>query len=404
VILSRSPLFVPFFLLALLTAARIPAAAQSDPVADPAQKGSVAVTTERSWQTLGDVPATIQVHSLSHNVDVEATVENLTRVAFHNLLPDNYRVSVAVPGHEPVQMDLNLAAGQSSEVALVLDPDPPGYLILRRATGQEDAVSQPTDLTAANDQEATAASHSSNACQLDEVLHGVTLHLSEFVDNVNRYSATEILEYERLNKHGKLEEKAHRKSNYVATIQETRPGILGVDEYRNGSQGLSLFPGDIAAVGAPALALIFHPFHAKEFSMTCQGIIDWHGHSTWQIQFQQRLDQPATVSAFRVGNDSLPILLKGSAWIDSNNYQILHLETDLLQAIPEMKLNVEHQSLDYGPVQFSGRQVSLWLPQTAEITLEFKGKRFLERHLYSNFQLFSTDTGQKIGKPQTEPN
>ena len=115
------------------------------------------------------------------------------------------------------------------------------------------------------------------------------------------------------------------------------------------------------------------------------------------------MDQPATISGFRVGNKSFPILLKGSAWIDSDNYQILHLETDLLQPIPEMKLYVEHQSLDYGPVIITGRGLTIWLPQTAEITLGFRGKRLMERHIYSDFKLFSIDTGQKIGKPTVAP-
>lgn len=401
-ILRRLPMFLSLLLIALSIAASVVVAAQSNPVEPPVQKGSVAVTMESFGKiTLADFPATIQIHSLSLGVDLEATVENLTRVTFKNLRPDNYQISVAAPGHEPAQMDVTLSAGEHVEVPIVLNSSSPWRLTLGRMIG--DGSLSVSDLNAANEAEVSTAPHSSNACQVEEVLRQVTLRLSEFVENVNRFSATEILEYERLNKRGKLEEKAHGKSNYVATIQETEPGALGVDEYRNGSQGLSIFPGDIAVVGAPALALIFHAYHIKEFNMTCDGITDWHGHSTWQVQFEQRKDQPATISALRLGNHSLPILLKGSAWVDSGNYQILHLETDLLQPIPEMKLDTEHQSIDYGPVIFTGRKITIWLPQTAEITLGFRGKRLMERHIYSDFKLFSIDTGQKIGKPAVAP-
>ena len=39
-------------------------------------------------------------------------------------------------------------------------------------------------------------------------------------------------------------EQKHHKFNYVAEIQETRPGILNMGEYRDGSPGQSGFPGE----------------------------------------------------------------------------------------------------------------------------------------------------------------
>lgn len=240
---------------------------------------------------------------------------------------------------------------------------------------------------------------SSSPCKISGVLPQVTFHIREFVENVNRFTAREVLERARLNHHGKPEEQAHSRSNYVAAIQEIRPGVFEVLEYRRETQGQTSFEGTIRANLAPALALIFHPSHVQEFDMTCEGPADWHGHSTWQVDFQQRMDRPATMSDFVVGKSYFPVLLKGSAWVDCVSYQILHLETDLLQPIPEIKLDMLHQSVDYGPVNFPQRDTTLWLPSVAEITAGFRGKRLLERHTYSEFQLFSIDTKQKIGKP-----
>ena len=243
------------------------------------------------------------------------------------------------------------------------------------------------------------SSASSSPCQINGVLSQVTFHVREFVENVNRFTATEVLERERLDNHGKLQEQAHSRSNYVAAIQEVKPGVYEVLEYRNGSQGLKSFDGNIEANLTPALALIFHPSHVEEFDMTCAGPAEWHGHSTWQVHFQQRMDRPATMSDFIIGESYFPILLKGSAWIDCVSYQILHLETDLLQPIPKIGLDVLHQSVDYGPVSFPQHDTALWLPLGAEVTAKFRGKRLLERHTYSEFQLFSIDTREKIGKP-----
>jgi len=67
------------------------------------------------------------------------------------------------------------------------------------------------------------------------------------------------------------------------------------------------------------------------------------------------------------GGANYPILLKGTAWIDEQNYQIVHLETDILKPVPEVKLTTEHQVLDYGPAQFEQKKLRLWLPLEAEI-------------------------------------
>jgi len=83
--------------------------------------------------------------------------------------------------------------------------------------------------------------------------------------------------------------------------QETRPGILNMGEYRDGSPGQSGFPGELSTVGITALVLIFHPYHVKEFEMTCEGTENWQGREAWKAHFEQRMDQPARMSALRVG-------------------------------------------------------------------------------------------------------
>jgi hypothetical protein len=106
------------------------------------------------------------------------------------------------------------------------------------------------------------------------------------------------------------------------------------------------------------------------------------------------------MSDFRIGTKLFPVLLKGVAWIDAENYQIVHLETDLIEAMPEVKLYSEHQALEYGPVQFEDHKMTMWLPQEAEIDLESAGRHFHHRHLYSKYRIFSVEVGQKIGGPK----
>jgi hypothetical protein len=110
------------------------------------------------------------------------------------------------------------------------------------------------------------------------------------------------------------------------------------------------------------------------------------------------------MSEFRTSKGSYAIGLKGTAWVDATTFQVVHLETDLLNPIPDLFLDFEHQSLDYGPVVFAERNVNLWLPQSVEITVHLGNKHFNARHSYSNYQLFVIDTGQKIAKPKDVSN
>lgn len=237
-------------------------------------------------------------------------------------------------------------------------------------------------------------------CAVENVIPGTSKEVRGFVENVNRISATEVVEQERMNKSGVVIEQKHHKFNYVAEIQESRPGILNMDEYRDGSPGQSGFPGELSTVGITSLVLIFHPYHVKEYEMTCEGSEQWQGRPAWKVRFEQRLDQPARMSALRVGDAVYPILLKGMAWIDEQNFQIVHLEVDILKPVPQVRLTIEHQVLDYGPVQFEQKKLKLWLPLEAEIYLDVNGKRFHHRHTYSDYRVFSVELGLQPGEPK----
>ena len=50
--------------------------------------------------------------------------------------------------------------------------------------------------------------------------------------------------------------------------------------------------------------------------------------------------------------------LKGRAWIAGDNYQVLGLQTDLINPIPEIDLQVEHLDTAYAPVDFRNSSCS----------------------------------------------
>jgi hypothetical protein len=382
------------------------------PLRVPAQPGALASITVLV-QTFGkphaDSPAKIQIHSAVLDSDLSTIVDKPSNAVFPNLPPGPYHVLVSSAGLSPAQLDLALSPGQSAELSLILDHLFP--LILEPRHGEASLAAAVVEFPIPDFNAATLDSFLAldllqprtpppsqfGGCSLDDVLLHVSANAREFVDNVNRITATEILQLERRRGNGKLEDTIHIKANYVANIQLQDSRHFSVDEYRDDHPNQR---GFIEAIGSTTLVLVFHPIHLDEFEITCRGLGIWQGTPAYLLNFKQRPDRPNTMSEFSTQTGTYPVNLKGTAWVDATTFQVVHLETDLLNPIPELLLDFEHQSLDYGPVAFAARHVRLWLPQSVDINVHLSGKQFNARHSYSNYQLFVIDTGQKIAKPK----
>ena len=243
------------------------------------------------------------------------------------------------------------------------------------------------------------------ACAVDDVVKNAGKQLMELVSDVDRFAATESLVHESIGRSGMASSPEKRKFAYVVSIQEVQRGYLNVEEYRNGSGGTSAdFPDGVATNGLPALVLIFHPYNAINFEMTCEGLARWNGGLAWQVHFKQRTDKPNTIKRYRIGADgpSYPVALKGRAWISADNYQIVRLETDLVAPVPQIKLVADHTAIEYGPVRFPKSNVNMWLPQSAEVYYDWKGKRIHRRHSFSEYMLFGVEDKQKITVPKVD--
>jgi len=242
------------------------------------------------------------------------------------------------------------------------------------------------------------------SCALDEVVERAGKRVEEFVKNVDRFTASESLTHESINKWGLAESPETRKFNYVASIEQYRPGFFSVTEYRSGTHGLSDPPDGVETTGMAALALIFHPNNAANFAMSCEGLGRWNGHPTWQVHFRQRADKPNTIRAYKFGQNgpAYPVALRGRAWIAADSYQIVRMEMDLVAPLPEIRLLSDHTIVDYGPVHFRKGNVDMWLPQSAELYCDWKGRRMHRRLSFSHYLLFSVDEKQKISEPKAE--
>jgi tetratricopeptide (TPR) repeat protein len=242
------------------------------------------------------------------------------------------------------------------------------------------------------------------SCAVDDVVKKAGERLTELVSDVDRFTATESFSHESINRLGIPAPPEKRKFNYVVSLQEVQRGYLIAEEYRTAEGGPAAFPDGVETKGLPALVLIFHPYNAGSFEMTCEGLARWNGGLAWQVHFKQRPDKPNRMKSYRIGAEgpSYHVSLKGRAWISADNYQIVRLETDLISPIPQIRLLADHAAIEYGPVRFEKGNVSMWLPQSADVYYDWKGRRVHRRHSFSNYLLFGVEDKQKITVPKAD--
>lgn len=239
----------------------------------------------------------------------------------------------------------------------------------------------------------------SATCALDKVLSEAGKKAQELISVLPQFTATEHMEHFEADREGNWSKPKIVDFNYLVEMKKIRDGSLVMEELRDGRLSLDKFPARLATLGLPAVAMVFHPFYVDGYSMKCEGLGTWDGRPAWQIRFQQRPDKYPRLRGYRVKDNSYALKLKGRAWIDAQTYEVLHIDTDLMEPIPAILLMREHLSVDYRPVHFKKENEDLWLQQSAEVYMDFKGHHYRRKHTFTNFMLFSVDVDQKDTVP-----
>ena len=237
-------------------------------------------------------------------------------------------------------------------------------------------------------------------CPLAQVLKGASDRTLDLIDSMRRFSASEIVEHIEFDRNGNRRNSSTDTANYVVEIEAGSSGYPRIDEYRagGGTQHASFVD-----LGTAAFALIFHPSHIGNFDFQCEGMTELRGQLAWQVHFVEGADPNKSFAAMRIGRSIQLTRFKGRAWISAETYNVLQIETDLVNPVKEIKLQREHRVIRYAPVEFPSRHIQLWLPESSSLYLAYQGGRSYERiHTLSDFQLFSVDSAQAEKAPASK--
>ena len=335
---------------------------------------------------------------------------------FSGMPPGKYIVETSAPGYLTVRRSMQIEAGHRQRILYVVMKARP---VAQGAEKKQAETTTTAILPAGGNTFVAAAKPAVNGardfwmvheleqnvpsvdasveCPTQQVLKGVGARMTEFVSNLEKFTATEELEHHRMDAKGEPEK---RHFDYVVTVSPNDWGTFTLSEFRNGSTDIAQFPAGVATLGLPALALLFHPVLAQDFQFTCEGLGRSDGKAAWQVHFVQRTDRPVRIRSYRVGSRSFTVGLEGRAWIDPGNYQVERLEAELAKPIEEIGLTNEHTTIKYLPVEFHSQKLQIWLPQEAATYVERKGHRYYRRLVYTDFRLFNVDTAQNIETPR----
>ena len=68
--------------------------------------------------------------------------------------------------------------------------------------------------------------------------------------------------------------------------------------------------------------------------------------------------------------------------------------------MPQVAVHEWYIVIDYAPVQFQSQNVRMLLPQSVDAYCDFGDHRAISYHTFTNFLLFSVQTGQTIANPK----
>jgi len=239
---------------------------------------------------------------------------------------------------------------------------------------------------------------------LPAALAQVAANLETFWKNFQNTSSLETIQESReLTTSLSAEaDRAVQRFRYLMLTDPDDP--LQIKEYRTDLQGRErnsepAASGFVRTSGFTSLPLVFGPNEQPVTDYRDLGSEALHGRACRVLAFAQHVD-PAAMSHWNIGGEQIPILVQGIAWIDAAGGQVVQMRTDLLAPQPRVGLHRATTIVTFAPVGFhSSAGSAFWLPHEVSVSIDLDKYTFLNRHLYSEYQVFTVSTGQKTPQP-----
>ena len=239
------------------------------------------------------------------------------------------------------------------------------------------------------------------SCNAAEVLSLAGRRVLSRFEELSDVGAKDHIEQAVLDAAGKVVPVGHFTADYLPEAILLPNGTYAVDEFLAGAIP-EPSPASSVAQGRAGLALIFEPAMQPDFTFECEGLTQWKDRPAWSVYFTQRKDRPARLHAHNNSGRIYPAYIRGRGFVDQASGELLHIETDLVNPIPELRLEEEHLVVEYMPVTFENVAVPFYLPSEAQLYVHIRGHLYRIREDFKDYVRFAVATHQEIKGPREQ--
>lgn len=229
---------------------------------------------------------------------------------------------------------------------------------------------------------------------LDAILQKTGLNVEAFFKGFQNATAHERIEEEQIGKGGKVKRALEQKFHYLL-LSAPYQGGMSLDEYRTNETGAASGPvgltdGFMLTAGFASASLAFHPAYQAGAKFRLLGRTTIEGVDCDVVAYAQVPEKAKMFERFSSNSATALVLHQGLAWISPADSRIVRLRTELLQPLPQVRLQRETTEIHYSLVQFKEVPTPVSLPAEVTVTVQWKGKTFRNQHQYTDFKLFNT--------------
>jgi tetratricopeptide (TPR) repeat protein len=235
-------------------------------------------------------------------------------------------------------------------------------------------------------------------CNTAEVLDLAGRRVVARLEKLGEVAAKDHIEQDVMGVTGRVTPQGYFTADYLPEALLLSDGTYAVEEFLAGVIP-EPSPGSAVAQGRAGLALAFEPAMQPDFTFGCEGLTQWKDRPAWSVHFTQRKDRPARLHAYTVSGRIYPAYIRGRGFVDQKSGELLHIETDLEDPIPELRLEEEHLVVDYMPVTFQNVAEPFYLPSEAELYVHIRGRFYRIREDFKEYVRFSVAVQQETKKP-----
>jgi hypothetical protein len=233
---------------------------------------------------------------------------------------------------------------------------------------------------------------------LPEILRRAGDNVEAYVKNFVNTASLETVEESRTRPNGSPDKHIIREQfRYLMLLASANDEEL--KEYRTDLHGreqnlTNPKAGFVKTSGFASMPLLLSPRHQSlcDYRYLGSQVID--GRRAEVVGFAGHPVPEAVSGQYGLNGEHIPLILQGIAWIDSTGFQILRMRSDLLAPLTFAGLSQLTTNADFHAISFKNGSSVLWLPQKIEVISNFYGRIYRNLHSYSDYQLFTVDTGE----------